>query len=102
MSGLAIFAMKYPSLLKFDEQRNDKVIRSNLQNLYSVDQAPCDTQLREIADPISPEALHPAYDALFNQLQKGGVLEQYRFLNGHYLVSMDGTGHFSSSQISCP
>jgi len=102
MSGLAIFAMKYPSLLKFDEQRNEPVIRSNLQNLYGVDQAPCDTQLREIADPVRPESLYPAYTALFRQLQKGKVLEQYRFLDGHYLVSMDGTGHFASSSINCP
>lgn len=101
MSGLAIFAMKYPSLLKFDEQRNNKIIRSNLQNLYGVDKAPCDTQLREIADPVLPESLHPAYNALFRQLQRGRVLERYRFLDGHYLVSVDGTGHFASSKISC-
>lgn len=102
MSGLAIFAMKYPSLLKFDEQRNEPVIRSNLRNLYGVDQVPCDTQLREIADPVRPESLYPAYSALFRQLQKGKVLEQYRFLDGHYLVSVDGTGHFASSSICCP
>ncbi len=102
MSGLAVFALKYPSLLKFDEQRNEPVIRSNLQHLYGVDQAPCDTQLREIADPVRPASLYPAYTALFRQLQKGGVLEQYRFLDGHYLVSMDGTGHFASSRINCP
>ena len=102
MSGLAIFSMKYPSLLKFDEQRNEPVIRSNLQHLYSVDKAPCDTQLREIADPVCPESLYPAYNALFRQLQKGNVLEKYRFLDGYYLVSMDGTGHFASSSINCP
>lgn len=102
MSGLAIFALKYPSLLKFDEQRNEPIIRSNLQHLYGVDQAPCDTQLREIADPVHPESLYPAYNALFRQLQKGKVLDQYRFLDGHYLVSMDGTGHFASARINCP
>jgi hypothetical protein len=101
MSGVAMFALKYPSLLKFDEQRTESVIRSNLQHLYGVDQAPCDTQLREIADPVRPESLYPAYNALFKQLQRGKVLEQYRFLDGHYLVSMDGTGHFSSSRIKC-
>jgi Transposase DDE domain len=102
MSGLAVFAMKHPSLLKFDEQRNEPVIRSNLRSLYGVEQAPCDTQLRDIADPVHPESLYPAYDALFKQVQKGGVLEEYRFLDGHYLVSMDGTGHFASSSINCP
>jgi len=55
MSGLAVFAMKHPSLLKFDEQRNEPVIRSNLRSLYGVEQAPCDTQLSDIADPVHPE-----------------------------------------------
>ena len=30
MSGLAVFGLKYPSLLKFDEQRNELTIRANL------------------------------------------------------------------------
>jgi hypothetical protein len=102
MSGLAMFSMKYSSLLKFDEQRNEPVIRSNLQRLYGIDQAPCDTQLREILDPIRPESLYPAYSALFGQLQKDKALEPYRFIDGHYLVSVDGTGHFASSNICCP
>ena len=36
MSGLAIFGLKYPSLLKFDEQRNEERIRANLKSLYSL------------------------------------------------------------------
>lgn len=30
MSGLAVFALKFPSLLKFDEQRREDHIRHNL------------------------------------------------------------------------
>lgn len=30
MSGLAVFGLKYPSLLKFDEQRSELRIRANL------------------------------------------------------------------------
>ena len=36
MSGLAVFSLKYPSLLKFDEQRNEARIRANLKALYGV------------------------------------------------------------------
>jgi hypothetical protein len=46
MSGLAVFGLKYPSLLKFDEAYNEGVIRHNLQTLYGVERAPCDTPLR--------------------------------------------------------
>ena len=51
MSGVAIFGMKYPSMLQFDsDARNNEVIKSNLNSLYQVGKAPCDTQLRERLD----------------------------------------------------
>src|SRR3990172_7572629 len=46
MAGLAVFGLKYPSLLKFDEASREGVIRHNLRTLYGVERAPCDTQLR--------------------------------------------------------
>ena len=50
MSGLAVFGLKYPSLLKFDEAYGDEAtLRHNLRTLYGVEHAPCDTQLRTIA-----------------------------------------------------
>jgi hypothetical protein len=36
------------------------------------------------------------------ELQRHKALEAYRYLDGHYLVSVDGTGQFASSEISCP
>ena len=42
MSGLAVFGLKYPSLLNFDEDQDDPIIRHNLKTLYGVDLAPCD------------------------------------------------------------
>ena len=102
MSGLAVFALKFPSLLKFDEAYSDEArIRSNLHSLYGVERAPCDTQLRTRLDPIEPEALRPAFRAVHRHLQRGKALESYESLGG-YLVSIDGTGQFASSAISCP
>lgn len=103
MSGLAVFGLKYPSLLKFDEAyQNEAVIRANLQSLYGVNRAPCDTQLRTRLDPLDPETLRPAFRAVHRHLQRHKALEAYPFLDGYYLVSIDGTGQFASSAISCP
>lgn len=101
MSGLAVFALKFPSLLKFDEQREEAHIRQNLKRLYGVERAPCDTQLREILDPVKPQAIYPAYHEIFKCAERADALEQFRFLGG-FLVSLDGTGQFSSSSVSCP
>ena len=54
MSGVAVFGLKYPSLLQFDEQRHEERVRANLNSLYGVPQAPCDTQRRTVLDGVSP------------------------------------------------
>lgn len=103
MSGLAVFGLKYPSLLKFDEgYQNEEVIRANLKSLYGVDHAPCDTQLRTRLDPIDPELLRAALAAVHRHLQRYKALEDYPYWEGHYVVSIDGTGQYASSAIRCP
>ena len=100
MSGLAVFGLKYPSLLKFDEQRHEERVRANLKSLYGVPQAPCDSQLRTVLDGVSPAELRAPFIHIHQQLKSQGVLEEYRYLGG-FLVNADGTGQFSSSKISC-
>ena len=100
MSGLAVFGLKYPSLLKFDENRNEERVRTNLRNLYGVLQAPCDTQLRTVLDEVSPDELRLPFISIHQQLQSQEVVEAYRYLGG-FLVTLDGTGQFSSSKVSC-
>ena len=97
MSGFALFVLKDPSLLAFDERRSDQ----NLRNLFGITQVPCDTRMREVLDLVDPEQLRPAFNAVFRQLQRGKALEPLVFSQGCYLLSLDGTGYFSSSRIHC-
>ena len=102
MSGLAIFGFKLPSLLQFETKKaSEPFIRRNLRTLYKVDKAPSDTCLRERLDRLSPNRLRRSFKAIFAQLQRGKVLEKYRYLNGRYIVSIDGTGQFSSTKVHC-
>jgi hypothetical protein len=101
MSGLALFGLKYPSLLQFDEDRRAGTTPANLKALYGIEQAPSDTRFRERLDEVDPRALRPLYKRLFGQLQRGKGLEGFRYLDGHYLLSLDGTGYFSSSKVHC-
>jgi len=100
MSGLAVFGLKFPSLLSYDEQRMHYV--GNLKALYHVNRAPSDTYLRERLDEVDPKFLRPAFKKIFAELQRGKCLEEFEFWEGYYLVSIDGTGEFSSSNVSCP
>ena len=97
MSAFAMFSLKSPSLLAFDKQR----IEGNLETIYGIPRAPCDTRMRERLDPVSPESLRPSFTSVFRQLQRGKALEDMVFLDGHSLVALDGTGYFSSPTIHC-
>ena len=102
MSGLAVFGLKYPSLLRFDrDARTDETVRANLKSLYGIERAPCDTALRERLDEADPRQLRAAFKRVFAQLQRGKGLEGFTCLGGHYLLSVDGTGYFSSSSVHC-
>ena len=80
MSAFAMFSLKAPSLLAFDKQRAE----GNLETIYGIPHAPCDTRMRERLDPVSPESLRPSFKIVFRQLQRGKALEPMVFLNGHY------------------
>src|SRR3989475_2832593 len=97
MSAFAMFSLKAPSLLAFDKQRAE----GNLKTIYGIAHTPCDTRMRERLDPVSPESLRPSFTLVFRQLQRGKALEPMAFLDGHYLVALDGTGYFSSKTIHC-
>jgi Transposase DDE domain len=97
MSAFAMFSLKSPSLLAFDKQR----VAGNLGRIYGMARVPCDTQMRERLDPVSPESLRPSFKSIFGQLQRGKALEPMAFLDGHYLLALDGTGYFSSQTIHC-
>ncbi|NEX22188.1 transposase, partial [Thiorhodococcus mannitoliphagus] len=64
MSGLALFGLKYPSLLQFDQDCREETTRANLKALYGIEQAPSDTRLRERLDELDPSPMRPLYKAL--------------------------------------
>jgi len=97
MSAFAVFTPKDPSLLAFEERRNDE----NMRNLFGIGRVPSDTHMREILDPLEPWQLRPAFNDVFRRLQRGKALEPFVFYQGCYLLSLDGTGYFSSSSIHC-
>jgi hypothetical protein len=101
MSGLALFSLKYPSLLKFDNDRADDIIQHNLRSLYGIRNIPCDTYLRERLDQVSPHLLRKTFTTLFAQVQRGNELTPFQFMDDYYLLSVDGTGYFSSHQVHC-
>ena len=101
MSGLAIFSLKYPSLLQFDRNKNKSKIKSNLSSLFGIKRSPCDTQMRKRLDELTLLELRPSFADLHGKLISTNALKDYHYLNGQLLFSVDGTDYFRSTKVSC-
>ena len=102
---LSAFAMMYfqdPSMLEFQTRLQDRLHTNNLKTLFDVHSIPKATQLRDVVDIIGSESLDPVFSDYFRSLQKSKQLEKFQFLNGMYLMPVDGTQYYSSNTISCP
>ncbi len=97
MSGYAVFDLKAPSLLAFDDRRCREA--ANLERIYGISQVACDTQMRTVLDMVDPKLLRANFRAITAQLQRGKALQQLAYYEGHYLLSMDGTGSYSSKKV---
>jgi len=97
MSAFAMFSLKDSSLLEFDERRNQD---DNLKRVYGLETVPCDTQMRTVLDPVASDEIKPLFKDVFAQLERGRGLVGLKYL-GHYLLSVDGTGYFSSKKVHC-
>ena len=98
MSAIAMFSLKDPSLLAFEERRNDQ----NMKNIYRIQNVPSDTTMREILDPVDPDSLRPLFQDVYRKIQRAGGLKPYVFHEDCYLLSLDGTEYFSSQKVHCP
>lgn len=100
MSALAMFQLKDPSLLAFDKRRKEEP--ENLHTIWGIDNIPCDSQMRSVLDPVELSSLRAPFRNAFRQLQRGKDFEKMAFLDGHYLLSSDGTGFYSSEEVASP
>ena len=97
MSGFAMFSLKDPSLLAFDERRLERP--ESLHGVFGVGVIPSDTQMRTILDEVVPTLIRQPFRSVFHQLQRGKVLPKLTCLGGHLLLAIDGTGIHSSENI---
>ena len=57
--------------------------------------------MRTILDGVDPAGLRPIFKKLFWELQRGKVLEKMVYMDGYYLLSLDGIGYFQSEGVHC-
>jgi hypothetical protein len=101
LGALGIFFMQSPSFLEYQRQLHQHHGRDNAQTLFGVEPIPSDNQIRKLLDPIAPSHVNPIFIEVFDHLEQQHLLEPFRVLDHHLLVSLDGTQYFSSKAIHC-
>ncbi len=101
MSGFAMMFYQDSSLLQFQRRFERRIHKNNLRNLFDIESIPKDTQMRDVIDEVDSRELKPIFKGFFNELQRGKHLAGYRILDKYYIISMDGSGYFSSEKIQC-
>jgi len=102
MSALAMFHFQDPSFLKFQKALEDSERKSNLTTLFKISSVPKSTQMRTLIDGVSPSEVAEVFDDLHRRVTEAKLLSKFRFLDGRYLLLLDGSEYFSSYKCSCP
>ncbi len=101
LSGFACMYFQEPSLVEFQRKRQILQNKNNLSKLFKVKNIPESTQLKDIIDNVSSNNFRLVFKDYFHELQRGKHLEEYQFIDGAYLCSIDGTQYFTSQKVKC-
>lgn len=96
LSAFAVFFTQSPSWLAHQRSMEQNKGKSNAQTLFQVDKIPSDNHIRDMLDPVEPQALYPVYDRVYEAFREQGILDTFRAVHDTELIALDGTWYFSS------
>ena len=101
LSAFAVFFMQNPSFLAQQINLQKNKGKNNLQTLFGAYSNPCDNQIRNLLDTVSPNELYDIFTHIFNDLHSTGYFEPFTVLDNSLLIALDGVDYFSSEKIYC-
>ena len=100
-SAFAMMFFQDPSLNAFQNRLQETQQLNNLKTMFNVTDIPKSTQLRSALDDVPSSEIELLFSDFFRPVQRAKQLELFKFLDGKYLVPLDGVQYFSSNKISC-
>ncbi len=101
MCAFALFFLQDPSVLEFQRRFQDQLRTNKLNATFGVAQIPADSQFRDLLDSHDYEPLLDCFGDWIGRMQDAKWLQHYQFLDGRYLITMDGSQYFSSYKVNC-
>ena len=102
LSAFSVFFTQSPSFLAYQKAMQAARGRNNAQSFFEIQEIPSDNQIRQMLDPVPPQALYPVYDQIYERLREQGILQTFRGVNDSTLIALDGTWYHCSQKIHCP
>jgi len=100
-SAFAMMFFQDPSINAFQLRLQEKRHLNNLKTMFNVNAIPQSTQLRTAVDNVSSTEIELLFSDFYRPLQRGKQIELLEFMDGKYLIPLDGVQYFSSNNISC-
>ncbi len=101
LAAFSVFFTQSPSFLAYQRQMQRRHGRNNAHSLFGVERIPSDPHIRNLLDLVDPKDVRQPFWAILALLEEAGYLADYDYA-GNLLLSFDGTGYFSSTEIHCP
>jgi hypothetical protein len=102
LSAFSVFFTQSPSFLAHQKAMQAARGQNNAQSFFAIEEIPSDNQIRQMLDPVPPQALYPVYDRIYDRLREHGILQTFRGVNDSTLIALDGTWYHSSQKVHCP
>ena len=96
LSAFSVFFTQSPSWLAHQRAMEQNKGKSNAQTLFQVEKIPSDNHIRDMLDPVEPQAVYPVYDRVYEAFREQGILDTFRAVHDTELIALDGTWYFSS------
>ena len=75
LGAFAVFFLQCPSFLARQQAMEQQRGWSNATALFKMDRTPCDTHIRDMLDPVTPEHFYPEFRALLQMVREQGYLD---------------------------
>lgn len=101
LAAFSVFFTQSPSFLAYQRDMEGRKGTSNAHTLFGMESIPTDTHIRNLLDPLDPQALYVPFRQAFRALAEHQVLERFKVAGGRLLLALDGTEYFASEKLHC-
>lgn len=101
LGAFGVFFTQSPSFLAYQRDLQRRKGRNNAHTLFGLEQIPSDNQIRNLLDPINPDHLSELFLTIFRKFSASNRRSEFQDLDERWLISLDGTQHFSSTRLHC-